>query len=129
MSLRFNKFITIDYFVSLVHVYTSLVPFTFLNVSPRQYRSGRRDISSPLQRFQNFVSSTKTKVSRLDKVKFLILSSIFYCFTGIALNLITYEDRFNLFKIEQELGTDVKPIPSVIEKRLYVAEFQQEEDE
>lgn len=30
---------------------------------------------------------------------------------GLAINLITYEDRFNLYKIEQELGTEIKPIP------------------
>jgi len=40
---------------------------------------------------------------------------------GLAINLVTYEDRFNLFKIEQELGTEIKPIPPVIDKRLYVA--------
>ncbi|EIE22383.1 cytoplasmic DExD/H-box RNA helicase [Coccomyxa subellipsoidea C-169] len=38
---------------------------------------------------------------------------------GLAVNLITYEDRFNLFRIEQELGTEIKPIPPVIEKTLY----------
>jgi len=45
---------------------------------------------------------------------------------GIALNLITYEDRFNLYQIEQELGTEIKPIPGSIDKKLYVAEFQQD---
>lgn len=40
---------------------------------------------------------------------------------GLAINLITYENRFNLYKIEQELGTEIKPIPPVIDKRLYVA--------
>jgi len=40
---------------------------------------------------------------------------------GIAINLITYEDRFNLYKIEQELGTEIKPIPPEIDKSLYVA--------
>nr|CAG8433072.1 9213_t:CDS:2 [Entrophospora candida] len=30
---------------------------------------------------------------------------------GLAINLITYEDRFNLYKIEQELGTEIQPIP------------------
>ncbi|KAK9914915.1 hypothetical protein WJX75_002263 [Coccomyxa subellipsoidea] len=40
---------------------------------------------------------------------------------GLAVNLITYEDRFNLFRIEQELGTEIKPIPAVIEKTLYCA--------
>jgi len=43
---------------------------------------------------------------------------------GIAINLITYEDRFALHKIEQELGTEIKPIPKVIDPHLYVAEFQ-----
>ena len=48
--------------------------------------------------------------------------------TGIAINLITYDDRFALHRIEQELGTEIKPIPKVIDKSLYVAEFQQEEE-
>jgi len=50
---------------------------------------------------------------------------------GLAVNLITYDDRFNLYKIEQELGTEIRPIPSSIDKKLYVAEFQQDgvEDE
>lgn len=30
---------------------------------------------------------------------------------GVAINLITYDDRFNLYRIEQELGTEIKPIP------------------
>lgn len=38
---------------------------------------------------------------------------------GLAINLITYEDRYNLYKIEQELGTEIKPIPPVIDKALY----------
>ena len=45
---------------------------------------------------------------------------------GIAINLITFDDRFNLYQIEQELGTEIKPIPPSIDKSLYVAEFQQE---
>ncbi|KDQ06910.1 hypothetical protein BOTBODRAFT_60364 [Botryobasidium botryosum FD-172 SS1] len=40
---------------------------------------------------------------------------------GLAINLITYEDRFNLYRIEQELGTEIQPIPQVIDKNLYVA--------
>ncbi|CAL5221549.1 g3762 [Coccomyxa viridis] len=40
---------------------------------------------------------------------------------GLAVNLITYDDRFNLFRIEQELGTEIKPIPPTIEKSLYCA--------
>lgn len=38
---------------------------------------------------------------------------------GLAINLITYEDRFNLFRIEQELGTEIKPIPRDIDRSLY----------
>ncbi|KXS19389.1 DEAD-domain-containing protein [Gonapodya prolifera JEL478] len=38
---------------------------------------------------------------------------------GLAINLITYDDRFNLYKIEQELGTEIQPIPPVIDKQLY----------
>ncbi|TRY78550.1 hypothetical protein TCAL_07735 [Tigriopus californicus] len=48
---------------------------------------------------------------------------------GVAINLITYEDRFDLHRIEQELGTEIRPIPKVIDKSLYVAEFHTEEDE
>ncbi|OLL22173.1 ATP-dependent RNA helicase dhh1 [Neolecta irregularis DAH-3] len=40
---------------------------------------------------------------------------------GLAINLINWEDRFNLYKIEQELGTEIKAIPPVIDKSLYVA--------
>jgi ATP-dependent RNA helicase DDX6/DHH1 len=43
-----------------------------------------------------------------------------YGHLGLAINLITYDDRFNLYKIEQELGTEIKPIPQVIDKNLYV---------
>lgn len=46
--------------------------------------------------------------------------NIFY-FVGIAINLITYEDRFDLHRIEKELGTEIKPIPKVIDPALYVA--------
>jgi len=38
---------------------------------------------------------------------------------GLAINLITFEDRFNMYKIEQELGTEIKPIPPVIDPSLY----------
>ncbi|XP_015697482.2 DEAD-box ATP-dependent RNA helicase 12 [Oryza brachyantha] len=38
---------------------------------------------------------------------------------GLAVNLITYEDRFNLYRIEQELGTEIKPIPSQIDLAVY----------
>jgi len=48
---------------------------------------------------------------------------------GVAINLITYDDRFALHRIEQELGTEIRPIPRDIDKSLYVAEFHQEEEE
>lgn len=38
---------------------------------------------------------------------------------GIAINLITYDDRFNLQKIETELGTEIKPIPKVSRRLSY----------
>ncbi|GLH01786.1 Putative ATP-dependent RNA helicase me31b [Gryllus bimaculatus] len=38
---------------------------------------------------------------------------------GIAINLITDTDRFALHRIEQELGTEIKPIPKVIDPSLY----------
>lgn len=39
---------------------------------------------------------------------------------GLAINLINWEDRFNLYNIEKELGTEIQAIPSVIDKNLYV---------
>ncbi|KAH0543996.1 DExD/H-box ATP-dependent RNA helicase dhh1 [Glutinoglossum americanum] len=39
---------------------------------------------------------------------------------GLAINLINWDDRFNLYKIEQELGTEIQPIPQHIDKKLYV---------
>ena len=41
---------------------------------------------------------------------------------GLAINLINWDDRFNLYKIEQELGTEIQPIPQNIDKSLYVYE-------
>jgi ATP-dependent RNA helicase DDX6/DHH1 len=41
---------------------------------------------------------------------------------GLAINLINWDDRFNLYKIEQELGTEIQPIPPSIDKNLYVYE-------
>jgi len=38
---------------------------------------------------------------------------------GLAVSLITYEDRFNLYRIEQELGTEIKPIPPQIDRTIY----------
>ena len=39
---------------------------------------------------------------------------------GLAINLITWDDRLNLYKIEQELGTEIHAIPQSIDKSLYV---------
>ncbi|KAJ8601428.1 hypothetical protein CTAYLR_005951 [Chrysophaeum taylorii] len=38
---------------------------------------------------------------------------------GLAINLITFDDRFNLFRIESELATEIGPIPPTIERELY----------
>eukprot|EP00271_Cylindrocystis_brebissonii_P010509 TRINITY_DN2670_c0_g4_i1.p1 TRINITY_DN2670_c0_g4~~TRINITY_DN2670_c0_g4_i1.p1 ORF type:complete len:564 (-),score=183.67 TRINITY_DN2670_c0_g4_i1:1359-3050(-) len=38
---------------------------------------------------------------------------------GLAINLITYDDRFNLYRIEQELQTEIKPIPAQIDRSVY----------
>jgi ATP-dependent RNA helicase DDX6/DHH1 len=35
---------------------------------------------------------------------------------GLAINLLTAEDKSNLYRIEQELGTEISPIPPVIDK-------------
>lgn len=39
---------------------------------------------------------------------------------GLAINLINWDDRFNLYNIEKELGTEIQPIPATIDKNLYV---------
>lgn len=39
---------------------------------------------------------------------------------GVAINLINWNDRFNLYKIEKELGTEIKPIPKEIPLEVYV---------
>lgn len=41
---------------------------------------------------------------------------------GLAINLMSWEDRYSLYRIEQELGTEIKPIPAIIDKGLYVAD-------
>lgn len=50
-------------------------------------------------------------------------------FGHLSINLLTHEDRFELYKVEQELGTEIKPFPVVVDKKLYVAEFQQQQAE
>lgn len=39
---------------------------------------------------------------------------------GLAINLINWEDRFKLYQIETELGTEINAIPGNIDKALYV---------
>jgi ATP-dependent RNA helicase DDX6/DHH1 len=43
------------------------------------------------------------------------------CVAGLAINLITFDDRWNLYRIEQELGTEIKAIPADVDRNLYVA--------
>jgi len=38
---------------------------------------------------------------------------------GLAVNLITYEDRHNLYTIETALGTEIQPIPATIDRAKY----------
>ncbi|KAG7127003.1 ATP-dependent RNA helicase dhh1 like protein [Verticillium longisporum] len=45
-----------------------------------------------------------------------------YGHLGLAINLINWEDRFNLYNIEKDLGTEIQPIPASIDKALYVYE-------
>ena len=42
---------------------------------------------------------------------------------GVAISLITHEDRFAVHQIEQELGTEIQPIPRQIDENLYVAKM------
>lgn len=46
---------------------------------------------------------------------------------GLAINLITHSDRYDLYAVEKQLNTEIKPVPKEIDKRLYVAEFQSDE--
>lgn len=45
-----------------------------------------------------------------------------YGHLGLAINLISWDDRFNLYNIEQDLGIEIQPIPQTIDKSLYVYE-------
>ncbi|KAJ4465404.1 P-loop containing nucleoside triphosphate hydrolase protein [Lentinula edodes] len=47
---------------------------------------------------------------------------------GLAINLVTYEDRFNLDRIERELGTEIGPIPREVDRGLYVSLSSTEEE-
>ena len=38
---------------------------------------------------------------------------------GIAINMITDKNKMDLFRIEKELATEIKPIPAKIDKSIY----------
>ena len=38
---------------------------------------------------------------------------------GLAINFITEDDKHDMFKIEDDLATQIKPIPQDIDKELY----------
>ena len=40
-------------------------------------------------------------------------------FTRLTINFITEKDKENLLKIEEELGTEIKPVPKNIPKEIY----------
>lgn len=40
---------------------------------------------------------------------------------GLAINFVTYEDRYNVYRIERELDTEIKAIPAEIDPELYAA--------
>jgi ATP-dependent RNA helicase DDX6/DHH1 len=42
-------------------------------------------------------------------------------FGHLAITLVTYEDRFSQYKIEQELGMEIHPVPQTFDRSLYVA--------
>jgi ATP-dependent RNA helicase DDX6/DHH1 len=37
----------------------------------------------------------------------------------LGINFVTYDDRFNLYRIEKELGTEIQPIPPTIDPATY----------
>lgn len=85
------------------------------------HRIGRSGEECPIYKF------TKSKQSdcvRANMFQIRLTHSLGrFGHLGLAINLITSEDRFNLKGIEEQLVTDIKPIPSSIDKSLYVAEF------
>jgi len=44
-----------------------------------------------------------------------------YGHLGLAINFVTYDDRYNVYRIEQELDTEIKAIPADIDPELYAA--------
>ena len=39
---------------------------------------------------------------------------------GLAINLITYDDRYNMKRIEEQMNTNIKPIPQVLFSLFYI---------
>ena len=60
----------------------------------------------------DFPSRSETYLQRIGR-------SGRYGHLGLAINLITANDKLNLYQIEQELSTEIKPIPSKIDRELY----------
>ncbi|RNF06942.1 putative ATP-dependent DEAD-box RNA helicase [Trypanosoma rangeli] len=40
---------------------------------------------------------------------------------GLAINFVTYDDRYNVYRIEKELDTTINPIPGEIDPELYAS--------
>ena len=51
-----------------------------------------------------------------------------FCHVAAQIVLLLFF-RFSLHKIESELGTEIKPIPKIIDKALYVAEYHSEHED
>lgn len=60
----------------------------------------------------DFPKSSETYLHRIGR-------SGRYGHLGLAINMITYDNRMDVYRIEQELGTEIKPIPATIDKTLY----------
>ena len=39
---------------------------------------------------------------------------------GLVVNLVTINDKDSLRRVERELGTEIRPIPALIDRSLYV---------
>lgn len=57
--------------------------------------------------------------AHLARLLVLALGAGRYGHLGLAVNLITYDDRHELYRIEQELSTEIAPIPVAIDRKLY----------
>ena len=77
------------------------------------YSHSKMPIEERNRVFHNFRKAAETYLHRIGR-------SGRFGHLGLAINLVNWEDRFNLFKIEQVLNTEIKPIPNKIEDDLYV---------